>query len=145
MGLFKSAYATIYKAFRSLLNRDGLNVGGTSGYPRVELHSFTEGAPMDKDGSLRQLELTVESMSERSVAEAVEMADANLERLLEENDITSGDFNIIGVVPTQLRDITEVSETTQVLYRILQTFTVFVSQTAPAVVSEDAEENEINS
>lgn len=127
MGLFRSAYAAIYKAFRSILVRDGLNVGGTAGYPRVELHSFTEGEPLDKGFQVRRLELTVESMSNKDLAEAVRMAEDNLAILLQEAGIAE-DFRIIGVIPRQLRDLTEVSDTQQVIYRILQDMTVFVEQ-----------------
>lgn len=127
MGLFKSAYAAIYKAFRSILVRDGMKVGGTAGYPRVELHSFTEGEPLDKGFQVRRLELTVESMSNKDLAEAVRMAEDNLAILLQEAGIAE-DFRIIGVIPRQLRDLTEVSDTQQVIYRILQDMTVFVEQ-----------------
>lgn len=127
MGLFKSAYAAIYKTFRSILKRGSLNVGGTAGYPRVELHSFTEGEPLDKGSQLRRIEMTIESMSNKDLAEAVRMAEDNLDILLRDAGV-AGDFQVIGVIPTQLRDLTEVSDTQQVIYRILQTMTVFVEQ-----------------
>lgn len=127
MGLFKSAYAAVYKTFRSLLVRGSLNVGGTAGYPRVELHSFTEGEPLDKGGQVRRIDLTVESMSDKALTEAVRMAEENLDILLQNAGVAEG-FKVVGVIPTQLRDLTEVSETQQVVYRILQTMTVFVEQ-----------------
>lgn len=127
MGLFKSAYSAVYKTFRSLLKRGKLNVGGTAGYPRVELHSFTENEPLDKGYQVRRLELTVESMSNKDLAEAVKMAEDNLAILLRDAGIAD-DFKILGVIPRQLRDLTEVSDTQQVIYRILQDMTVFVEQ-----------------
>ena len=61
-----SAYGTVYAALVARLRREGVHVGGTAGYPRIDCHSFTEGERQDKDGRLRQISCTVECMSNRS-------------------------------------------------------------------------------
>lgn len=126
MGLFRSAYSALYKGIVSALQALGLPVNTTADLPRVEIHSFTEGAPMDKGGSVRQLTVVVEAMSARSVADAVAMAQTSLEGMLEEDLDLGDDFEIIGIVPVQLQDITETSDTQEIVYRVLQTFNVFI-------------------
>ena len=45
-----SGYRTIYKALVSRLERQGVTVGGTAKYPRVEVHSIREQERLDKEG-----------------------------------------------------------------------------------------------
>ena len=52
MAGFISSLGAVYKALRSALTRKGINVGGTASYPRVEIHTITESAPMDKAGDM---------------------------------------------------------------------------------------------
>jgi len=122
-----SAYAPIYSAIVARLMRRGVTVGGTAALPRIEVHTITEGERQDKDGALRQLSLTVESISNKSMGDAVAMNDANL-RLLTENDLAVEGWTVIGIVPTILQDLTEVSETQKVVYRQIQQFSIFVEQ-----------------
>lgn len=129
MSSFSSAFSAIYKAFRSLLVRDGVHVGETSGYPRVELHSWTEGAPLDKGNSVRELTVVVESMSTTSMADAVEMDSENMARLLSDAGIVSGGFEVFGIIQEQLQQINEVAEAQNTLYRLLRTYRVFVQTT----------------
>ena len=78
MGRFRSAYAAVYKAARLVLKNLGVAVGETANYPRIELHSFVENGPLDKGNSVRQLTLTVEAMSSKSRAEAVDLIDGSI-------------------------------------------------------------------
>jgi hypothetical protein len=135
------------------LKRDGVKVGGTASYPRIEVHSIVESPRLDKEGALRQITATVESMSNKSLDEAVNMNDANL-RLLTETELTVAEgWKCIGIVPGQLRDLTETSDTNKILYRLLQEVSIFLERvkttTDPEAVtptSEQAEEttNNIN-
>lgn len=122
-----SAYAPIYSAIVARLMRLGVTVGGTAALPRIEVHTITEGERQDKDGALRQLSLTVECISNKSMADAVSMNDTNLQ-LLTENDLIVEGWTVIGIVPTILQDLTEVSETQKVVYRQIQQFSIFVEQ-----------------
>lgn len=122
-----SAYSPIYSAIVARLTRRGVTVGGTAALPRIEVHTITESERLDKDGALRQLSLTVECMSNKSMADAVAMNDANL-RLLTESDLTITGWTVMGIIPTLLQDLTEVSETQKVVYRLIQQFNIFVEQ-----------------
>lgn len=122
-----SAYGPLGTALVTRLQREGVHVGRTAGYPRVEVHSFVEGERLDKDGRLRSVTCTVESMSNRSKVEAGEMNEENL-RLLSETDLEVEGWTCLGVVPGNLQDIDEVSDPQKVLYRLLQEITVFMEK-----------------
>lgn len=126
-----SAYGPLGAALTARLQREGVAVGRTAGYPRVEVHSFIEGERQDKDGRLRSVTCTVESMSKRSKQEAGEMNDANL-RLLTENDLEVTGWSYLGVVPGNLQDIDEVSDPQKVLYRLLQEVTIYMEKSPEA-------------
>ena len=123
-----SAYGPLGAALVTRLQRNGVYVGRTAGYPRVEVHSYIEGERLDKDGRLRSVTCTVESMSNRSKAEAGEMNEENL-RLLSETELELEGWTCLGVEPGILQDIDEVSDTQKVLYRLLQEITVFMEKT----------------
>ena len=109
-----------------MLERDGVQVGGGAGYPRVELHSFTEQPPQDKGGGLRELTVVMESISSSSYGEAVEMNSENLTRVAWQEPETEH-FRVIGIVPDTLTDMTEQADTQTVLYRQLQTLRIILT------------------
>lgn len=125
---YRSAQGEVYKALRRQLLRDGIPVGETANYPRIEIHSFTENAPTDKDGMVRTLSCVVESMSVKSYGDAVTMNEGNLERLLEDGWGIDKGFTILGVTPDQLTELTETLETQEILYRQLQRINVLIWQ-----------------
>ena len=125
---YRSAQREVYKALRKQLLRDGIPVGETANYPRIEIHSFTENAPTDKDGMVRTLSCVVESMSVKSYGDAVTMNEGNLERLLEEGWGIDKGFTILGITPDQLTELTETLETQEILYRQLQRINVLIWQ-----------------
>ena len=125
---YRSAQGEVYKALRKQLLRDGIPVGETANYPRIEIHSFTENAPTDKDGMVRSLSCVVESMSVKSYGDAVTMNEGNLERLLEDGWGIDKGFTILGITPDQLTELTETLETQEILYRQLQRINVTIWQ-----------------
>lgn len=125
---YKSAQGDLYKALRRQLLRPGIPVGETASYPRVEIHSFTENAPLDKDGFMRSVSCIVESMSVRSYGDAVAMNADNLGRLLADGIDAGNDFIIVGITPDQLTERTETLETQEILYRQLQRINVLIWQ-----------------
>lgn len=125
---YRSAQGEVYKALRKQLLRDGIPVGETANYPRIEIHSFTENAPTDKDGMVRTLSCVVESMSVKSYGDAVMMNEGNLERLLEDGWGIDKGFTILGITPDQLTELTETLETQEILYRQLQRINVLIWQ-----------------
>ena len=129
-----SAYRTIYTAVVGRLSRTGVTIGKTAKVPRVEVHSIREGERLDKDGALRQVTMTVESISNRSLGDATQMNEDNLKRLTE-YELDLDGWKCLGVVPVQLQDLTETSGTNKSLYRLLQEVTIFLEKE-----KEDAEE-----
>lgn len=126
---YRSAQGAIYKALRRQLVRPGIPVGETADYPRIEIHSFTENAPMDKDGLMRSVSCIVESMSVRSYGDAVTMNESNLAKIMEDGWHNLGDgFTVVGVTPDQLTELTETLETKEILYRQLQRINVMIWQ-----------------
>lgn len=127
--MYRSSQGDLYKAMRRQLARNGVAVGETAGYPRVEIHSFAENAPTDKDGQVRSVSVIVESMSAQSYGHAVAMNEENLDRLLAEGwHVLGNGFTILGIVPDQLTELTETLETKEILYRQLQRINVTIWQ-----------------
>lgn len=123
---YRSSQGEIYKQLRTMLTRDGVLIGGGAGYPRVELHSFTELPAQDKDGGLREMTAVVESISASSYGEAVEMNSENLTRIAWREPETEH-FRVIGIVPDTLTEMTEQADTQTVLYRQLQTIRIILT------------------
>ena len=133
-----SGYRTIYTALVSALSREGVSVGSTASYPRVEIHSIREQERLDKEAALRQINLTVESISSNSLSEAVAMNEDNL-RLLTETELELDGWGCLGIIPVQLQDMTETTDSKKILYRMLQEFSI-VLEKQKTDVSDEPEE-----
>lgn len=139
-----SGYRTIYNALVAQLTRQGVTIGKTAKYPRVEIHSIREQERLDKEGALRQISVTVESISNRSLGEATTMLEDNL-RLLTENELELIGWTCFGILPVQLQDMTESSDTNKIIYRLLQEVTIFLEKTKTDTPPETpAQEQENN-
>lgn len=125
---FMSSLGSVYRALVSALTRKGVKVGGTAGYPRVEVHSIVENEPMDKGGNLRMLTCTVECISEERMSDVMQMNEDNLSLILERELNISKPWAIMGIMTGQLQELTETSETNAILYRLLQNITVYVER-----------------
>ncbi len=130
MSRFTSAIAGIFKAIRSALLRDGVNIGGTANYPRVEIHSIVEDTPLTKDNSLRQITATIECVSAEKVADIVQLTEDNIDLLFADSALSLTGFDIVGIVPGQIRmfDEQEALDSTTVIYRMLQDVTITVEK-----------------
>lgn len=139
-----SGYRTIYNALVSRLSRSGITVGKTAKVPRVEIHSIREGERLDKDGALRQISVIVESISNTSLGNATTMNEDNL-KLLTENELELDGWTCLGILPIQLQDLTESSDTNKIIYRLLQEVTIFLEKTKTDTLPETpAQEQENN-
>ena len=119
------ALAEIYKALRARLTRTGVHVGGTADYPRVEIHSLIESAWLDK-GSVKSVSCVVECISDRRMHDVQEMHEENLKRMLGDALELGEDWQVFGIVAGQVQEMTEVSETNAIIYRLLQNVTIYV-------------------
>ena len=126
MGFF-SALGNVYKAIRTALTRTGIYVGETADYPRVEIHSITESEWLDK-GSLKSVSCIVECISDKRIADVIEMNAENLRRMLESQLNLDKGWKVVGVIPGQLQSLTETTETKEILYRLLQNVTIYVQR-----------------
>lgn len=122
-----SAYRDLYMAMCDALYREGVNVGSTAGYPRVEINTIRENERLDKEGALRQVTVIVDSISNRRLSEAITMNEDNL-RLLTEYELQITGWNCLGVLPTQLQDLTETSDSNKIIYRLAQEFTIYLEK-----------------
>lgn len=125
--MYSSSYKTIAAVLVSALEREGVAVGNTASYPRIELHTFIEAPAMDKGNAVRVLSCIVESMSNRSAGLAADMNAENLSRL-GALAYSGEDFAIVGIVPTQLQELTETSDPQLILYRVLQSIDIYIQQ-----------------
>lgn len=124
-----SAYGALYASVVSCLKGAGLKVGGTAGYPRVEVHSITENQRLDKEGAVRSLSLTIESISDNSIAASKEMNSKAMEALTTAEALDAGDeWLVLDVSPDQLQDLPETSDSAKILYRTLQSYDVLVER-----------------
>lgn len=125
-GIF-SALGAVFKGLRSVLTRTGVNVGGTADYPRVEIHSITESEWLDK-GWLKRITCIVECLSDKRIADVVEMNNENLMRMLEKSIALDKGWKIVGVVAGQAQELTETTDTKAIIYRLLQNMTIYVER-----------------
>lgn len=123
-----TAYAALYRAVVAGLRDDGIRVGKGSFIPRVEVYGITESERLDKEGNLREFTMTVESISDQSQGDCFAMHDRGLERLTGAPLDLGKDWHCVGVVPEQLQDMTESGDTEKIIYRLLQTYRVFVER-----------------
>ena len=123
----ESAYGPLYGAVVARLKRTGVKVGGTAGYPRVEVHSIIEGERQDKEGEVRQFSLVVESIGNASLGATVQMNDDNLRLLTSGLTLPEG-WQCMGVLPGQLQDLTETADSAKIIYRLLQSLTIWVTR-----------------
>lgn len=126
-GVFSAIGAT-YKALVAKLTRKGVNVGGTAAYPRVEVHSVIEAPAMDKDGKIKSLTCTVECITEDKMSSVLQLNQDNLDLLLSNSLAIESPWHIIGIDAGTGQQVTEMSDTNTILYRIIQDLTIYVEQ-----------------
>ncbi len=140
-----SAYGALRASVVSCLKAAGMKVGGTAGYPRVEVHTITENQRLDKEGAVRSLSLTIESISDCSMVASSEMNEKAMEALTVEGALSMGEgWSVLDVVPDQLQELPEVSDSAKILYRTLQGYDIMVERLKGEEESEPENENETN-
>ena len=126
-----TVYGGLYAAIVSRLGEvsiAGVKIGSTAGYPRIEVHSIQETDRLDKEGCVRRVTLTVESMSNVAISQAVDMNDEAM-ALLTGTALDLGDgWTCFGVVPTLLQDLTETADTQKIIYRLLQQYDFWLNR-----------------
>ena len=62
------------------------------------------------------------------MADVMQMNEGNLERLVAQALNLGESWRIIDIIPGQLQELTESTETNKILYRLLQNITVYVER-----------------
>lgn len=91
---------------------------------------------MDKEGAVRQITATIESIGNASLAATVQMNEDNLALLTSELVLPDG-WVCFGVIPGQLQDMTEAADSAKIIYRLLQSVTIFVERVKDTPVNEE--------
>lgn len=94
-------------------------------YPKIDLHSWIENPPLDKEDSVREISFIVEAYSNSSYDEAVSMADTIAQGLIANPPAVDG-AKIISVVPDGTEEIQEQDNNNVVLYRQLNRLVVTI-------------------
>lgn len=126
-----ASYGALYGAIVARLGEvsiAGVKIGSTAGYPRIEVHTVQETDRLDKEGCIRRLSLSIESMSDRSLQQAVEMSDEAMELLTGTALDMGGEWECFGVVPTLLKDLIETPDSKAIIYRVIQQYDFWVTR-----------------
>lgn len=94
-------------------------------YPKIDLHSWIENPPLDKEDSVREISFIVEAYSNTSYDEAITMAETIASGLIANPPAVDG-AKIISVVPDGTEDIEEQDNNNIVLYRQLNRLVVTI-------------------
>ena len=94
-------------------------------YPKIDLHSWIENPPLDKEDSVREISFIVEAYSNSSYDEAMSMADTIAQGLIANPPAVDG-AKIISVVPDGTEEIEEQDNNNVVLYRQLNRLVVTI-------------------
>lgn len=122
-----SSLGAVFKGLRNSLTRTGVHVGGTAEYPRVEIHSVTESEWLDK-GWLKRVTCVVECLSDKRIADVVDINEENLTRMLENGMTLGNDWKVVGFVAGQAQELSETTDTKAIIYRLLQNMTIYVER-----------------
>lgn len=139
----ESAYRALRATLTERLSREGVYVGTTSGYPRIEIHSVTENERLDKSGSLRNMTAIIEVMTTDSLVHAHELNNENLGIICNPPiDPSAHGFRLVGQTITQLQDLPETSDTQNTIYRMLQNIDFFLEKLPESEPEPEPNDNE---
>ena len=96
-------------------------------YPKIDLHSWVEDAPTDKDQAVREISFIVEAYSNTSYSQAVDMADQISQMLCNEPFEVEG-AEVVSVYPDGTEEIEEQDNNNVVIYRQLNRIVVTIKE-----------------
>lgn len=120
------ACGELFRHLVKAMSRDGVLVGKSPDYPRAEITSVNEQDALDKAGEVRTVAVTIDSMSARSLGEAMDISAGNLERIRDADDETEH-FRILGVTESTASTMEDMTETSAVLYRVINNLTFYLT------------------
>nr|DAI60455.1 MAG TPA: hypothetical protein [Caudoviricetes sp.] len=117
----------LFQHLMQAMRRSGVIVGGSAGYPRAEIVSVNEQSVLDKGGEVRQVLVTIDSMSNKGLGEAFEINQNNLDRIKDADDSTSS-YQILGVTEGNTTAREDMSDTQVVFYRVTNNLTFYLTK-----------------
>ena len=118
----------LYKAVVALVK--GINpewLGKGVKYPKIDLHSWIENRPTDKEQNVREISFIVEAYSNRSYDEAVSAANEVAEKLCNEySTLMVEGAEVVSIFPDGSEEIQEQDNDNVVLYRQLNRIVVTI-------------------
>lgn len=124
--MYRYAKKSLFKAVVNLVK--GVNptwIDKAVKYPKIDLHSWIENTPTDKEQSVREISFIVEAYSNTSYAEAVDMADQISQKLCNE-PLTVEGYTVVSVLPDGSEEIAEEDNNNIVIYRQLNRMVVIL-------------------
>lgn len=118
--LFK-AVVSFVKGINPQWMKEGLK------YPKIDLHSWIENRPLDKEDATREISFIVEAYSNTSYEEANNAANVVAEKLCEEYSFLKVQgAEVVGIYPDGSEEIQEQDSNNVVLYRQLNRLVVTI-------------------
>lgn len=124
--MYRYAKKRLFKAVYQFVK--GINpdwVGKGVKYPKIDLHTWIENAPIDKEQGVREISFIVECYSNRSYDDAVSVADEVAEKLCNAAWNIDG-LEVISIVPDGSEEIEEDDNNNLVIYRQLNRLTATI-------------------
>lgn len=115
----------LFQHLMQAMQRKGVYVGSSPGYPRAEIVSVNEQSTLDKGGDVRQVLVTIDSMSGKGFGEAFEVSQGNLDRIMDAEDATES-YRILGVTESNATTREDMSDTQAVFYRVTNNLTFYL-------------------
>jgi hypothetical protein len=124
--MYRYAKKSLFKAVVNLVK--GVNpswIDKGVKYPKIDLHSWIENTPTDKEQSVREISFIVEAYSNTSYEQAVDMADQISQKLCNEQLEVEG-AEVISIYPDGTEEIEEQDNNNVVIYRELHRIVVTI-------------------
>lgn len=96
-------------------------------FPKIDLHSWIENTPLDKEQGVREISFVVEGYSNASYEQATTMANEVAEYLCNNYPVIEG-ATVVSILPDGSEEIEEEDNNNVVIYRQLNRLTVTIKK-----------------
>lgn len=117
--MYRYAKAKLFKAvIQTIKDINPEWISAKVRFPKIDVHTWIENAPIDKEQGLREISFIVEGYSNTSYEEAVNMANEVAEKLCE-NKLSVEGVEVVSIAPETSEEIAEDDGNNIVIYRQL--------------------------
>lgn len=96
-------------------------------FPKIVLHSWVEGSPIDKDSNVREVSFVIECYGNQSYEQVQDVASEVSEALLNGNLVVEN-AEVIAITPESSEEIEEEDNNNIVIYRQLNRIVITIKQ-----------------